>query len=121
MVGASAAADEACSEVSGGSSRAEVSAAIARRESSVAAPPVYARRSVVKASFSRNRQSGAWAAHAKYLSRPGAQQEFAKGQGFDAEREGIDLRRYGPRLGEARRTAVALHRVARGRRSAQSP
>jgi type IV secretory pathway VirD2 relaxase len=57
----------------------------------MAAPPVYARRSVVKASFSRNRKSGAWAAHAKYLSRPGAQQEFARGQGFDAQREGIDL------------------------------
>ena len=57
----------------------------------VAAPPVYARRSVVKASFSRNRNTGAWAAHAKYLSRPGAQLEFAKGEGFDAERESIDL------------------------------
>jgi len=53
-------------------------------------PPTYARRSVVKASFSRNRRSGAWAAHARYLSRPGAQQEFEKGMGFDAEREEID-------------------------------
>lgn len=51
----------------------------------------YARRSVVKASFSRNRKSGAWTAHARYLSRPGAQQELAKGLGFDATREGIDL------------------------------
>ena len=51
----------------------------------------YARRSVIKASFSRNRKSGAWAAHAKYLSRPGAQQELAKGLGFDATREGIDM------------------------------
>jgi type IV secretory pathway VirD2 relaxase len=51
----------------------------------------YARRSVVKASFSRNRKSGAWAAHAKYLSRPGAQQELAKGLGFNATREGIDM------------------------------
>jgi type IV secretory pathway VirD2 relaxase len=50
-----------------------------------------ARRSVVKASFSRNRKSGAWTAHARYLSRPGAQQELAKGLGFDATREGIDL------------------------------
>ncbi len=56
----------------------------------VAEPPTYARRSVVKASFSRNRRSGAWAAHARYLSRPGAQQEFEKGMGFDAEREEID-------------------------------
>jgi type IV secretory pathway VirD2 relaxase len=51
----------------------------------------YARRSVVKASFSRNRKSGAWAAHAKYLSRPGAQQELAKGLGFDATREGVEM------------------------------
>src|SRR5712692_57674 len=51
----------------------------------------YARRSVVKASFSRNRKSGASTAHARYLSRPGAQQELTKGLGFDATREGIDL------------------------------
>src|ERR1700689_673476 len=57
----------------------------------VAEPPAYARRSVVKASFSRNRRSGAWAAHARYLSRPGAQQEMAKGLGFDADREDIDV------------------------------
>jgi len=50
-----------------------------------------ARRSVVKASFSRNRKSGAWTAHARYLSRPGAQQEHTKGFGFDGAREGIDL------------------------------
>jgi hypothetical protein len=54
-------------------------------------PPTFARRSVVKASFSRNRQGGAWAAHARYLSRPGAQQDFSKGLGFDAEREDVDL------------------------------
>jgi type IV secretory pathway VirD2 relaxase len=57
----------------------------------VAEPPAYARRSVVKASFSRNRRSGAWAAHARYLARPGAQQEFAKGLGFAADREEIDM------------------------------
>src|SRR5260370_23976294 len=57
----------------------------------IAEPPAYARRSVVKASFSRNRRSGAWAAHARYLSRPGAQQEIAKGLGFDADREDIDM------------------------------
>lgn len=51
----------------------------------------YARRSVVKASFSRNRRSGAWTAHAKYLSRRGAQQELAMGLGFDSTREGIDM------------------------------
>ena len=49
------------------------------------------RRSVVKASFSRNRKKGAWAAHARYLSRPGAQREVGKGLGFDAERENIDM------------------------------
>jgi type IV secretory pathway VirD2 relaxase len=46
---------------------------------------------VVKASFSRNRHGGAWAAPARYLARPGAQQEFSKGLGFDAEREDVDL------------------------------
>jgi type IV secretory pathway VirD2 relaxase len=46
---------------------------------------------MVKASFSRNRKSGAWTAHARYLSRPGAQQELARGLGFDGTREGIDL------------------------------
>jgi type IV secretory pathway VirD2 relaxase len=46
---------------------------------------------VVKASFSRNRKSGAWIAHAKYLSRPGAQREFEKGLGFDGTHQGIDL------------------------------
>jgi len=57
----------------------------------VAEPPTYTRRSVVKASFSRNAKKGAWTAHAKYLSRPGAQQELAKGLGFDSTREGIDM------------------------------
>jgi len=54
-------------------------------------PTTYTRRSVVKASFSRNAKKGAWAAHAKYLSRPGAQQEVAKGLGFDSTREQIDM------------------------------
>src|SRR5713101_4864582 len=54
-------------------------------------PPRYTRRSVVKASFSRDARKGAWTAHAKYLSRPGAQQEIAKGLGFDSSREGIDI------------------------------
>ncbi|MGH7778970.1 MAG: relaxase/mobilization nuclease domain-containing protein [Candidatus Binataceae bacterium] len=57
----------------------------------MAEPPAYSRRSVVKASFSRNRKTGAWTAHAKYLGRPGAQQEFSKGLGFDSAREGIDM------------------------------
>jgi len=57
----------------------------------VAEPPTYTRRSVVKASFSRNAKKGAWIAHAKYLSRPGAQQEVAKGLGFDSTREQINM------------------------------
>ncbi|MHB8383699.1 MAG: relaxase/mobilization nuclease domain-containing protein [Candidatus Binataceae bacterium] len=57
----------------------------------VAQPSAYTRRSVVKASFSHNAKKGAWTAHAKYLSRPGAQQEIAKGLGFDSTREGIDM------------------------------
>ncbi len=51
----------------------------------------YTRRSVVKAAFKRNDHSGGWAAHARYLSREGAQREQGKGLGFDAEREGIDI------------------------------
>ena len=54
-------------------------------------PAVSSRRSVIKASFSRNSRRGSWTAHARYLSRPGAQHEFAKGQAFDASREGIDM------------------------------
>ncbi len=53
--------------------------------------PAYTRRSVVKASFSRDARKGAWTAHAKYLSRPGAQREIAKGLGFDSTREQIDM------------------------------
>ena len=54
-------------------------------------PHVYSRRSVVKASFKRNDHTGGWAAHARYLSREGAQQEQDKGRGFDGEHEGIDM------------------------------
>ena len=54
-------------------------------------PRTLSRRSIVKASFSRNRNSGAWMAHARYLTRSGAQQEFSKGRAFDAEREDIDM------------------------------
>jgi len=46
---------------------------------------------VVKASFKRNDHTGGWAAHARYLSREGAQQEQGKGTGFDAEHEGLDM------------------------------
>src|SRR6266851_1918208 len=56
-----------------------------------AAARVYGRRSVVKASFRRNRGKGAWVRHARYLSRASAQREQARGQGFDAGREGLDM------------------------------
>jgi type IV secretory pathway VirD2 relaxase len=46
---------------------------------------------VVKASFKRNDHTGGWAAHARYLSREGAQREQGKGQGFDAAHDGIDM------------------------------
>jgi type IV secretory pathway VirD2 relaxase len=46
---------------------------------------------VVKASFKRNDQTGGWAAHARYLSRQGAQREQGRGQGFDAEHGALDM------------------------------
>jgi type IV secretory pathway VirD2 relaxase len=52
--------------------------------------PVYGRRSVVKASFRRNRSKGAWVRHARYLAREHAQQEHARGLGFDAQRTDRD-------------------------------
>ena len=57
----------------------------------IAAARVYGRRSVVKASFRRNRGKGAWVRHARYLSRERAQREQERGRGFDAEREGLDM------------------------------
>lgn len=78
------------------------------------------RLSVVKASFSRNRRSRAWEAHARYLSRPDPQQEFSRAVGFDAEREVIDPAHDRARQGAAGRAAVALHRLPRGRRTARS-
>jgi type IV secretory pathway VirD2 relaxase len=62
-------------------------------------------RSTVKASYSRNGRSASWAAHGTYLAREGAQHQGGKGRGFDAEREGIDLRttlRDWQRAGDAR-------------------
>jgi type IV secretory pathway VirD2 relaxase len=52
---------------------------------------VYGRRSVVKASFRRNRHNGGWARHARYLAREQAQREGERGQGFDREREDLDM------------------------------
>src|SRR6266852_933168 len=56
-----------------------------------AAARVYGRRSVVKASFRRNRGKGAWVRHARYLARQSAQREAERGQGFDAGREGLEM------------------------------
>jgi hypothetical protein len=52
---------------------------------------MYGRRSVVKASFRRNRGKGAWVRHARYLARERAQHEHDRGQGFDAVHEGLDI------------------------------
>ena len=51
------------------------------------------RRSVVKAMYTRNGKpkAGAWVAHARYLTREGAQLEHEKGRGFDGEHSDIDL------------------------------
>src|SRR5713226_8553924 len=51
----------------------------------------YGRRSVVKASFRRNRGKGGWVRHARYLARERAQREAERGVGFDASRDGLDL------------------------------
>jgi type IV secretory pathway VirD2 relaxase len=48
-------------------------------------------RSAVKVSYSRNTKSASWAAHGRYLAREGAQQQGAKGLGFDAGRDDISL------------------------------
>ena len=51
----------------------------------------YGRRSVVKASFRRNRHNGGWVRHARYLAREQAQRQGERGQGFDREREDLDM------------------------------
>jgi type IV secretory pathway VirD2 relaxase len=51
---------------------------------------LYGRRSVVKASFRRNRHNRGWTAHARYLAREGAQREHGRGRGFNAEHEDLD-------------------------------
>jgi type IV secretory pathway VirD2 relaxase len=57
----------------------------------VAPARMYGRRSVVKASFRRNRGKGAWVRHARYLARERAQHEHDRGRGFDARSEGLDM------------------------------
>jgi type IV secretory pathway VirD2 relaxase len=51
---------------------------------------LYRRRSVVKASFRRNRHNGRWTAHARYLARENAQRANERGLGIDAVRDGLD-------------------------------
>ena len=53
----------------------------------------YQRRSVVKVMYTRNGKpkAGAWVAHARYLTREGAQREYEKGVGFDAAHGDIDM------------------------------
>jgi type IV secretory pathway VirD2 relaxase len=51
----------------------------------------YGRRSMVKASFRRNRRNDAWTRHARYLARERAQDAKERGVGFDSTRDGIDI------------------------------
>lgn len=50
-------------------------------------------KSVVKVRYMKNFGTGSWGAHGRYLSRKGAQQENTKGQGFNAERDDVNLAR----------------------------
>jgi type IV secretory pathway VirD2 relaxase len=52
---------------------------------------LYGRRSVVKASFRRNRGGGAWVRHARYLTRESAQREAERGRGFNAVLDSVDM------------------------------
>jgi type IV secretory pathway VirD2 relaxase len=52
---------------------------------------LYIRRSVVKASYSRNDRSVRWTAHARYLTREGAQRQQTRGIGFDSSATGLDV------------------------------
>ncbi|MGO9058143.1 MAG: relaxase/mobilization nuclease domain-containing protein [Candidatus Binataceae bacterium] len=45
----------------------------------------------MKASFRRNRGSGSWVRHARYLARDRAQREVGRGLGFDAGRDDLDM------------------------------
>jgi hypothetical protein len=47
---------------------------------------LYGRRSVVKASFRRNRGKGGWVRHARYLARERAQHEHDRGRGWSGSR-----------------------------------
>lgn len=57
----------------------------------LSSPPSLQQRSLVKVSYARNKGRGAWRAQGRYLSRTGAQREGAKGLGFDAMRDDVEL------------------------------
>jgi hypothetical protein len=52
---------------------------------------LYGRRSVVKASFGRNRGNRSWVRHARYLARDRAQHEVGRGLGFDSSRDDLEM------------------------------
>jgi type IV secretory pathway VirD2 relaxase len=52
---------------------------------------VYGRRSMIKASFRRNRHNGGWTKHARYLARENAQRDLERWRGFDAIFESLDI------------------------------
>lgn len=58
-------------------------------------PKSFMQRAIVQVSYSAMRgtnKSGAWKAHARYLLREGTEREDGRGgEGFDAEKEGVDL------------------------------
>jgi ribosomal protein S18 acetylase RimI-like enzyme len=62
----------------------------ALRRPSSNATRLYGRRSVVKASFRRNRHNGGWTAHERYLARENAQRANERNLRFDAVRDGLD-------------------------------
>ena len=82
---------------------------------------LHTRRSVVKASYSRNDRSGRWTAHARYLTREGAQRQQAHGIGFDWAADGLDVvttvRSWEK---ERRRDYVAPDRLTRRRSATRS-
>ena len=73
---------------------------------------VYGRRSVVKASFRRNRHNGGWVRHARYLAREQAQREGERGQGFDRELERPRYGGGGAGVGARRRLDVVIDHLA---------
>jgi hypothetical protein len=80
---------------------------------------LHTRGSVVKASYSRNDRSGRWTAHARYLTREGAERQQAHGIGFDSAGDGLDVVTtvHG---WEKRRDYVAPDRLTRRRSATRS-